>query len=86
MIWLGRKSAERERISERGMCNDFHSRHSLSAGGPPSALACGVSLATLFPQESRTFRSNQLEFYKRNIVGKQALFQFVYSLAVPIIF
>ncbi|MGG1484675.1 hypothetical protein ABEI56_11485, partial [Peribacillus castrilensis] len=86
LIWLGRKSAERERISERGMCNDFHSRHSLSAGGPPSALACGVSLATLFPQESRTFRSNQLEFYKRNIVGKQALFQFVYGLAVPSIF
>jgi hypothetical protein len=88
LIWLGRKSAERERISERGMCNDFHSRHSLSAGGPgaSSALACGVSLATLFPQESRTFRSNQLEFYKRNIVGKLALFQFVYSLAVPSIF
>jgi hypothetical protein len=88
LIWLGRKSAERKRISERGMCNDFHSRHSLSAGGPgaSSALACGVSLATLFPQESRTFRSNQLEFYKRNIVGKLALFQFVYSLAVPSIF
>jgi hypothetical protein len=68
------------------MCNDFHSRHSLSAGGPPSALACGVSLAMLFPQESRTFRSNQLEFYRRNIVGKLALFQFVYSLAVPSIF
>ncbi|MEV5040242.1 hypothetical protein MRBLBA21_005225 [Peribacillus frigoritolerans] len=51
--------------------NDFHSRHSLSAGGPgaSSALACGVSLATLFPQESRTFRSNQLDFYKSNIVG-----------------
>jgi hypothetical protein len=48
---LGRKSEERERISERGMCNDFHSRHSLSAGGPGAslALACGVSLATLFP-------------------------------------
>ncbi|CAN7421590.1 hypothetical protein LJR015_004128 [Peribacillus frigoritolerans] len=64
---------------EGGMCNDFHSRHSLSAGGPgaSSALACGVSLATLSPQESRTFRSNQLEFYKRNIVGKLASFQFV---------
>ncbi|MFS0669964.1 hypothetical protein AB1L12_18840, partial [Peribacillus frigoritolerans] len=70
------------------MCNDFHSRHSLSAGGPGaySAFACVFSLATLFPQESRTFRSNQLEFYKSNIVGKQALFQFVYSLAVPSIF
>ncbi|MED3836578.1 hypothetical protein, partial [Peribacillus frigoritolerans] len=44
--------------------NDFHSRHSLSAGGPGaySAFACVVSLATLFPQESRTFRSNQLNY------------------------
>ncbi|MDP9739436.1 UNVERIFIED_ORG: hypothetical protein QFZ59_001266 [Bacillus sp. B2I3] len=43
---------------------DFHSRHSLSAGGPPSTLrACGVSLGHAFPQESRTFRSNQLDFF-----------------------
>jgi hypothetical protein len=41
---------------------DFRFRRSLSAGGPgaSSALrACGVSLDPLFPQESRTFRSNQ---------------------------
>ncbi|MDO7487646.1 hypothetical protein Q5O89_21230 [Peribacillus frigoritolerans] len=30
-------------------------------------------MATLFPQESRTFRSNQLDFFFRNIVGKLAL-------------
>ena len=41
---------------------DFHYRHSLSAGGQgaSSACACGVSLDALFPQESRTFLSNQL--------------------------
>ncbi|MBR8643918.1 hypothetical protein KEH51_01655 [[Brevibacterium] frigoritolerans] len=66
-----RQSAERERISEinsnvlRGvnLIVDFHSRHSLSAGDPGRLLgnACGSPLATLFPQESRTLRSNQLE-------------------------
>ncbi|MBR8645848.1 hypothetical protein KEH51_23285 [[Brevibacterium] frigoritolerans] len=72
---LGRQSAERERISEGGMCKDFHSRHSLSAGGrgASSAFACGVSLDALLPQESRTFRSNQLDFFLGNIVGKLAL-------------
>ncbi|MGG3476560.1 hypothetical protein ABES21_03340 [Peribacillus frigoritolerans] len=41
---------------------DFRYRHSLSAGGQgaSSACACGVSLDALFPQESRTFLSNQL--------------------------
>jgi hypothetical protein len=39
---------------------DLRSRNSLSADGPPSACACGVSLNALFPQESRTFLSNQL--------------------------
>jgi hypothetical protein len=41
---------------------DFRSRHSLSAGGPRASSACafGVSLDALFPQESRTFLSNQL--------------------------
>ncbi|MEY8755093.1 hypothetical protein AB9M93_11380 [Peribacillus frigoritolerans] len=34
---------------------DFHSRHSLSAGGPPSAPApAGSPFDVLFPQESRT--------------------------------
>jgi hypothetical protein len=43
---------------------DFHSRHSLSAGGPGASSALlapvGSPLDTLFPQESRTFRFNQL--------------------------
>jgi hypothetical protein len=44
---------------------DFHSRHSLSVGGPGASYAlltpAGVSpLDALFLQESRTFRSNQL--------------------------
>ncbi len=43
---------------------DFHSRHSLSAGGPGASSALlapvGSPLDALFPQESRTFRSNQL--------------------------
>ncbi len=43
---------------------DLHSRHSLSAGGPGASSALlapvGSPLDALFPQESRTFRSNQL--------------------------
>lgn len=44
---------------------DFHCRHSLSAGGPGSLLGAlwrlwGLPLDALFPQESRTFRYNQL--------------------------
>ncbi len=84
----GRLSAERERFPKRGMCNDFHSRHSLSAGGPPSALACGVSLGHAFPAgvSYLTFQSTGTSFL-RNIVGKLALLlQFVYSPAVPSIF
>ncbi|MEF2097769.1 hypothetical protein V3595_24465 [Bacillus sp. CFBP9009] len=46
---------------------DFHSRHSLSAGGPGASSAlfapAGSPLDTFFPQESRTFRSNQLECF-----------------------
>ncbi|MFK4392011.1 hypothetical protein ABH916_003939 [Peribacillus frigoritolerans] len=53
---------------------DFHFRHSLSAGGPGASLAlcaCGVSHAALFPQESRTFRSNHLCFYlDRTLLSK----------------
>jgi hypothetical protein len=40
---------------------DFRSRRSLSAGGSgasSSLYSCGVSLNSLFPQESRAFRSN----------------------------
>ncbi|WP_176474434.1 MULTISPECIES: hypothetical protein [Peribacillus] len=48
----------------------FHSRHSLSAGGPGASSALfapvGSPLDTLFPQESRTFRSNQLEIFTNN--------------------
>jgi hypothetical protein len=69
------------------MCNDFH-RHSLSAGGPPSALACGVSLGHAFPAgvSYLMFQSTGTAFL-RNIVGKLALLlQFVYSPAVPSIF
>ena len=36
---------------KEGMCNDFHSRHSLSAGGPPLAL-----LATAGPPSTRFSR------------------------------
>ncbi|KOR86383.1 hypothetical protein AM233_21970 [Bacillus sp. FJAT-22058] len=58
-----------------------------AVGEPPRLGPAGSPLDTLFPQDSRTFRSNQLEFYKRNIVGKLALLlQFVFSLAVPSIF
>jgi len=43
---------------------DFHFRHSLSAGGPGASSAhlapVGSPLDSLFPQESRTLRSNQL--------------------------
>ncbi len=51
---------------------DFHSRHSLSAGGPEASSALfapvGSPLDTLFPQESRTFRSNQLDcFFKKKL-------------------
>ncbi|PRS26319.1 hypothetical protein C6W19_25295 [Bacillus sp. RJGP41] len=55
---------------------------------PPRRSPAGSPLATLFPQESRTLRSNQLETSLfRNILGKLALLlQFVYSLAVPPIF
>jgi hypothetical protein len=72
------------------MCNDFHSRHSLSAGGPgaSSALACGVSIGHAFPAgvSHLTFQSTGTSFF-RNILGKLALLiQFVYSLAVPPIF
>ncbi len=60
---------------------DFHSRHSLALLAP-----VGSPLDALF-QDSRTFRSNQLELFKRNIVGKLALLlQFVFSLTVPSIF
>ena len=77
-------------ISKRGMCNDFHSRHSLSAGGPgaSSARPAGVSLGHAFPAgvSYLTFQSTGTSFL-RNIVGKLALLlQFVYSLAVPSIF
>ena len=43
---------------------DFHFRHSLSAGGRGASSASpSVSpLDALIPQESRTFRSNQLCF------------------------
>ncbi len=44
---------------------DSHSRHSLSAGGPGASSAqapAGSLFDALFPQESRTFRSNQLCF------------------------
>jgi hypothetical protein len=56
---------------------DFHSRHSLSAGGPGASSALfapvGSPLDTLFPQESRTFRSNQLErFLNKKTAGKLA--------------
>jgi hypothetical protein len=45
---------------------DLRSRHSLSAGGPGSLLGAfapaGSPLQAFFPQESRTFLSNQLWF------------------------
>ena len=54
---------------------------------PPRRSPAGSPLATLFPQESRTLRSNHWNSFLRNIVGKLALLlQFVYSLAVPSIF
>jgi hypothetical protein len=38
---------------KEGMCNDFHSRHSLSAGDPPSALLATVgSPSTRFARRS----------------------------------
>ncbi|MFJ9383736.1 hypothetical protein ACIROD_08255 [Peribacillus sp. NPDC101481] len=73
------------------MCNDFHSRHSLSAGGPGASStlrACGVSLGRAFPAgvSYLPFQSTGASFL-RNIVGKLALLlQFVYSLAVSSIF
>ncbi len=42
---------------------DFHSRHSLSAGGPGASSAqapAGSPFDSLFPQESRILHSNQL--------------------------
>ncbi len=52
---------------------DFHFRHSLSPGGPGASSALfapvGSPLDALFPQESRTFRSNQLEFFFKKTVG-----------------
>ncbi len=43
---------------------DFHYRHSLSAGVPGASSALfapvGSPLDAFFPQESRTFRSNQM--------------------------
>ncbi|WP_226675028.1 hypothetical protein [Rossellomorea aquimaris] len=53
------------------MAVDFRYRCSLSAGLAVSLLgfACGVSPVQRFPQESSTFRSNQLCFYnhKENV-------------------
>ncbi len=47
---------------------DWNVGHSLSAGGPPSGWPAGSPLATLFPQESRTLRSNQLgRFFKEKL-------------------
>ncbi|PRA88480.1 hypothetical protein CQ056_12975 [Peribacillus simplex] len=49
------------------MEHDLHSRYSLSAGGPEASSApfapVGSPLDTFFPQESRTFHSNQLEWF-----------------------
>ncbi len=72
------------------MCNDFHSRHSLSAGGPGSLL--GVRLRGLpWPRFSRRSLVPSVPItgtsFLRNIVGKLApLLQFVFSLAVSSIF
>ncbi|PHD76770.1 hypothetical protein COF64_07495 [Bacillus sp. AFS043905] len=40
------------------------------AGGSLLGVACGVSHATLSPQESRTFRSNQLCVLKEKTAGR----------------
>jgi hypothetical protein len=72
------------------MCNDFHSRHSLSADGLGASSA--VRLRGLpWPRFSRRslvpYVPINRNYFLRNIVGKLALLlQFVYSLAVSSIF
>src|SRR5687767_4794299 len=71
-----------------GLNVDFHSKHSLSAGGPGSSLALfapvGSPSASLFPQESRTFHSNQLNSGQTQ--GKSSLAAVFLKKNVPVDF
>ncbi len=80
-----RKGSE---FPERVMCNDFHSRHSLSAGGPPSAVRLrGLPWPRFSRRSLLPYVPINRNYFLRNIVAKLALLlQFVYSLAVSSIF